>query len=50
RPDGQVIHFDLEASRKHRLLNGLDDIGMTLERAPDIASFEEKLATERPWA
>ena len=50
RPDGQVIHFDLEASRKHRLLNGLDDIGMTLERAPGISTFEQKLAEDRPWA
>ncbi|UHD46135.1 3-isopropylmalate dehydratase small subunit [Aureimonas altamirensis] len=50
RPDGQVIHFDLEASRKHRLLNGLDDIGTTLERAPGISTFEQKLAEDRPWA
>lgn len=45
-----MIHFDLEASRKHRLLNGLDDIGMTLERAPGISTFEQKLAEDRPWA
>ena len=49
RPDGERIHFDIDPFRKHCLLNGLDDIGLTLEKAPAIDSFESKLA-ERPWA
>jgi 3-isopropylmalate/(R)-2-methylmalate dehydratase small subunit len=48
-PDGGTIRFDLDPFRKHCLLNGLDDIGLTLEKAPAIESFEKKLAT-RPWA
>jgi 3-isopropylmalate/(R)-2-methylmalate dehydratase small subunit len=48
-PDGGTITFDIDAFRKHCLLNGLDDIGLTLEKASSIDSFEEKLA-ERAWA
>ena len=48
-PDGGVIRFDIDPFRKHCLLNGLDDIGLTLEKAPAIESFEAKIA-ERPWA
>jgi 3-isopropylmalate/(R)-2-methylmalate dehydratase small subunit len=48
-PDGGTIRFDVDSFRKHCLLNGLDDIGLTLEKAPAIAAYEEKLA-ERPWA
>jgi 3-isopropylmalate/(R)-2-methylmalate dehydratase small subunit len=48
-PDGGTIRFDVDPFRKHCLLNGLDDIGLTLEKAPAIAAYEEKLA-ERPWA
>jgi 3-isopropylmalate/(R)-2-methylmalate dehydratase small subunit len=48
-PDGGTITFDIDAFRKHCLLNGLDDIGLTLEKAPSIDRFEQKLA-ERPWA
>jgi len=48
-PDGGVIRFDIDPFRKHCLLNGLDDIGLTLEKAPAIESFEAKMA-ERPWA
>ena len=49
-PDGGVIKFDLDAFRRHCLLNGLDDIGLTMEKAPAIASFEAKNAESRPWA
>jgi 3-isopropylmalate/(R)-2-methylmalate dehydratase small subunit len=49
-PDGGVIKFDLDAFRRHCLLNGLDDIGLTMEKAPAIASFEAKNAASRPWA
>jgi 3-isopropylmalate/(R)-2-methylmalate dehydratase small subunit len=48
-PDGGTIKFDLDPFRRHCLLNGLDDIGLTLEKAPAIAAFEDKLA-QRPWA
>ena len=48
-PDGGTIRFDVDAFRKHCLLNGLDDIGLTLEKAPAIAAYEKKRA-ERPWA
>ena len=49
-PDGGVIKFDLDAFRRHCMLNGLDDIGLTLEKAPSIASYEQKLSETRPWA
>ncbi|THD76615.1 3-isopropylmalate dehydratase small subunit [Thalassobius vesicularis] len=47
--DGQVIPFEVDAFKKHCLLNGLDDIGLTMEKADSIASFEKKMAAERPW-
>jgi 3-isopropylmalate/(R)-2-methylmalate dehydratase small subunit len=49
-PDGGVIKFEIDAFRKHCLLNGLDDIGLTLEKSASIKSFEAKNATARPWA
>jgi 3-isopropylmalate/(R)-2-methylmalate dehydratase small subunit len=48
-PDGGVIHFDIDPFRKHCLLNGLDNIGLTLEKQKAIESFEEKARTARPW-
>ena len=48
-PDGGVVRFEIEASRKQKLLNGLDDIGITMERAPVIAGFEQRNAGTRPW-
>jgi 3-isopropylmalate/(R)-2-methylmalate dehydratase small subunit len=48
--DGQVFAFEVDQHRKHCLLNGLDDIGLTLEKAAAIDSFEKKVATLRPWA
>jgi len=49
-PDGGSISFDIDPFRKHCLLNGLDDIGLTQVKADKIASYEEKLTEERPWA
>ena len=49
-PDGGVIHFELDAFKRHCLLNGLDDIGLTLEKAASIAAFEKANAERRPWA
>ena len=48
-PDGGVIHFDIDPYRKHCLLNGLDDIGLTLEKAAAIEAYEDKHAQSRPW-
>ncbi|MEO1749232.1 MAG: 3-isopropylmalate dehydratase small subunit, partial [Pseudomonadota bacterium] len=48
-PDGGVIKFDIDQARKHNLLNGLDDIGLTMEKTGAIADFEQGLAQERPW-
>ncbi len=49
KPDGSVQQFDIEASRKHILLNGLDDIGLTLQHAEAIKIFEAKARTQTPW-
>ncbi|MCT7376378.1 3-isopropylmalate dehydratase small subunit [Chelativorans salis] len=49
-PDGGVITFEIDAFKRHCLLNGLDDIGLTLEKAPAIESFEQKYTKSRPWA
>ena len=49
-PDGGTILFDIDAHRKHCMLNGLDDIGQTLEKAASIDTYETKAATARPWA
>ena len=49
RPDGQTVAFDVDAFRKHCLLNGLDDIGLTMEKAAAIETFETKAAQDRPW-
>lgn len=49
-PDGGVIKFDVDAFRKHCLLNGLDNIGLTLEKEHHINQFEAGDRTKRPWA
>lgn len=48
-PNGGQYHFEIDAFRKHCLLNGLDDIGLTLQHADDIKAFEEKAKADRPW-
>jgi len=48
--DGQVFAFEVDSHRKHCLINGLDDIGLTLEKASAIDSFEKKNAALHPWA
>ncbi|MBA4271236.1 MAG: 3-isopropylmalate dehydratase small subunit [Bosea sp. (in: a-proteobacteria)] len=48
-PDGGTVSFDIDPFRKHCLMNGLDDIGLTMEKAPKIEAFEEKLKA-RAWA
>ncbi|ADZ68592.1 3-isopropylmalate dehydratase small subunit [Polymorphum gilvum] len=49
-PDGGVIGFEIDPFRKHCLLNGLDDIGLTMEKAPRIDAFETRNAEVHPWA
>ena len=49
RPDGKVLHFEIDAFRKHCLLNGLDDIGLTLQDGDAIKAFEGKHRTSQPW-
>ena len=48
-PDGESISFDVDAALKHRLLNGLDDIGITLNHADEIRAYEERRKQEAPW-
>lgn len=48
-PDGGVVKFDLDPFRKHCLLEGLDDIGLTMVKADAIDTFEAKAKTERAW-
>ena len=49
-PDGGEISFEIDPFRKHCLMNGLDDIGLTMEKAPKIDAYETKLADSHPWA
>ncbi len=49
-PDGGTIRFDIDPMKKDKLLNGLDDIGVTLTRAGTIDTYEAKAAGTRPWA
>lgn len=49
-PDGGTIKFDIDQSRKERLLEGIDDIGETLGKADAIFAFESKNSQSRPWA
>ncbi len=46
---GETLRFNIDPSRKHRLLNGLDDIDLTLQHAEAIKAFEAKRAEEAPW-
>ncbi|MEP3232360.1 MAG: 3-isopropylmalate dehydratase small subunit [Hyphomicrobiales bacterium] len=48
-PDGGKIAFDIDPFRKHCMMNGLDDIGLTMEKAANIDSFEADLSASRPW-
>jgi 3-isopropylmalate/(R)-2-methylmalate dehydratase small subunit len=47
--DGQSFGFDIDPFRKHCLINGLDDIGLTMEKAASIDAYEAKAAMLRPW-
>ncbi|WP_428926997.1 3-isopropylmalate dehydratase small subunit [Marinibacterium sp. SX1] len=47
--DGEVVTFEVDSFRKHCLLEGLDDIGLSLEKAASIDAFETQATTSRPW-
>ena len=48
-PDGNTISFEIDPFRKHCLLNGLDDIGLTMRKAKSIDDFEESQRASQPW-
>jgi 3-isopropylmalate/(R)-2-methylmalate dehydratase small subunit len=48
-PDGKVDTFEISPVAKHNLLNGLDEIGLTLERAEAIDAYEKRISADRPW-
>ena len=48
-PDGGMVTFDIDPFRKHCLLNGLDDIGLTMEKKDRIDAYEDKVKAARPW-
>ena len=48
-PDGGTVHFDIDPFRKHCLLNGLDDIGLTMEKKTEIDDFEGRQKDSQPW-
>ena len=47
--DGETFSFEVDAFKKHCLLNGLDDIGLTMEKAASIDAYESKLQVSHPW-
>ncbi len=49
RPDGERLGFDVDSFRKHCLLEGLDDIGLTLQHADEIRAYEKRRREEAPW-
>ena len=49
-PDGGTVKFEIDPFRKHCLMNGLDDIGLTMEKKASIDAYEEKAKTARAWA
>ncbi len=49
RPDGEVIDFEIDAFKKHCLLNGLDDIGLTMQKVDKITAFEGGAKVSQPW-
>ena len=49
-PDGGEVRFDIDPFRKHCLLKGLDDIGLTKQKHDKIVSYEKQVSEARPWA
>jgi 3-isopropylmalate/(R)-2-methylmalate dehydratase small subunit len=48
-PTGEALHFQLDSERKHRLINGLDDIALTLQKTAKIVAYEQQRAQCAPW-
>jgi len=48
-PEGPDLAFDIPSADRMRLIEGLDDIGLTLKQTDDIARFEQRMAVEQPW-
>ena len=48
-PDGEALPFDIDGFRKHCLLNGLDEIGLSLQQADAIRAYEARRRQEAPW-
>jgi 3-isopropylmalate/(R)-2-methylmalate dehydratase small subunit len=48
-PGGEVLHFDIDPFRKHCLLHGLDDVGLTLQKTERISAFEQQQQAQQPW-
>lgn len=49
KADGNAIQFDVDEFRKHRLLNGLDDIDLTMQHVEDIKAYEQRRSVDAPW-
>ena len=49
RPNGEKVNFEIDEFRKHCLINGLDDIGLTMQKQSNIDDFEKKREAEKPW-
>ncbi|MCH8504856.1 MAG: 3-isopropylmalate dehydratase small subunit [Ectothiorhodospiraceae bacterium] len=49
KPDGGVIRFDIDSSSKHLLVEGLDEIGLTLQHADEIRAYEQQRRQQSPW-
>lgn len=49
RPNGEIVKFEIDAFRQHCLINGLDDIGLTIAKDEKITAFEEKQKIQQPW-
>lgn len=48
-PDGKTLSFEIDPFKKHCLINGLDDIGLTLQRTEEIREYEQKRQQQAPW-
>jgi 3-isopropylmalate/(R)-2-methylmalate dehydratase small subunit len=49
RPDGEVVKFEMDPFRKHCLVNGLDEVGLTMTKGKQIEDYEAKLDRAQPW-
>jgi 3-isopropylmalate/(R)-2-methylmalate dehydratase small subunit len=49
RPNGSIIKFEIDPFRKKCLLEGLDDIGLTMQKSDEITTFETNMSSQRPW-